>query len=587
MANLESQVAQYKAKIKECKLQLKKHISEYPANEYLHDLMKINENEKGNPIDFIIQTTMEKIQAKLFGKMRKEIKENIALSLNDFHFDIADSTLSNNEKSSSRSNERGKRTSNFTRFTAKRGFSKTNFLGIKPKRSAYNVTEPKSDARALTQQHTYNIEEDFEEYSENFSPKNDKARKVKSTIRLDDKKDTEGNETPSIGANMSKNRSDHYQKIKLIKSKVEDQILELKQLRPSITMTNNVKSVSLSKDIVKLSKKGDVNRSKAKAIRFSSKVSSNLSSEVLSRNDEVTPEAEEEDNSKQTTIKIPLKTIESSSNPEDSKDNMESKTELDKTDDDQPIIQKKDTLKTPLYKEVQARADLKSPSSSYDMRESVSPVVSVHASAKITLNKQDINFERLSDMTRSDAKAENNRRSQSEVDEYNDPELESRKNIGQFLLPTDNKNLNASAISGQSFASGRPKSAQVRKERHELEKGLIGLNLEISKMREEMEKCFHEDHLELNEIKSDHNDLRNFVIEEMNKTREEYHRRFTEFMAHINDILIEYKDSILVIQSYVDNQLVVSRRDRIDINIIIDSLIKKARYHDEISHNFR
>ena len=42
--------------------------------------------------------------------------------------------------------------------------------------------------------------------------------------------------------------------------------------------------------------------------------------------------------------------------------------------------------------------------------------------------------------------------------------------------------------------------------------------------------------------------------------KEEMHNRFTEFKAHINDVLLEYKESIIIIQSHVDNQLIINRR---------------------------
>ena len=73
---------------------------------------------------------------------------------------------------------------------------------------------------------------------------------------------------------------------------------------------------------------------------------------------------------------------------------------------------------------------------------------------------------------------------------------------------------------------------------------------------------------------------------ELKNIREENHREYTEFKGHINEILLEYKDSILIIQSYVDNQLIVSRRDRVDINLLLDKLMKKTKFYDELSKNF-
>ena len=63
-------------------------------------------------------------------------------------------------------------------------------------------------------------------------------------------------------------------------------------------------------------------------------------------------------------------------------------------------------------------------------------------------------------------------------------------------------------------------------------------------------------------------ELRNKIDEEFTNSKEELHRRFTEYKGHINEILLEYKESILVIQSYVDTQLIMSRRDRIGNNLL-------------------
>lgn len=50
--------------------------------------------------------------------------------------------------------------------------------------------------------------------------------------------------------------------------------------------------------------------------------------------------------------------------------------------------------------------------------------------------------------------------------------------------------------------------------------------------------------------------------------------------------MLEYKESILIIQSYVDSQLIVSKRDRIDMDIVLDKLMKKTKFHDKVSASF-
>lgn len=65
---------------------------------------------------------------------------------------------------------------------------------------------------------------------------------------------------------------------------------------------------------------------------------------------------------------------------------------------------------------------------------------------------------------------------------------------------------------------------------------------------------------DFDEIRDEFRHFQTEVRDEFLVTKEEVHRRYTEFKAHINDVLLEYKESILIIQSYVDNQLVINKR---------------------------
>lgn len=211
---------------------------------------------------------------------------------------------------------------------------------------------------------------------------------------------------------------------------------------------------------------------------------------------------------------------------------------------------------------------------SYDINESISPRAVRREEAKKFKNLErpdlNINFERLSDMSKSG---------------FIEDQRPSSQNV-KLLNPGRNQVENSDPFSVNSSISGRPHSAKVRNQRHELERGLIGLNINFNKLRDDLEDKTNLNYKELRELKQDFDEFREQVLEQFLTNKEQLHNRFTEFMAHINDIMLEYKDSILVLQSYVDNQLVVTRRDRIDMNIIIDSLHKKARYHDEVSKNF-
>ena len=149
------------------------------------------------------------------------------------------------------------------------------------------------------------------------------------------------------------------------------------------------------------------------------------------------------------------------------------------------------------------------------------------------------------------------------------------------LLSPLNKtnNLNAS-LSHNLTSSEKPENGEeslaktIKEERIEIEKGLIGLRIEIRKIEEEYTTKLSNHIKDFEEVRDDLIKFQQEVHDSFLVTREEMHRRYTEFKAHINEILLEFKDSILIIQSYVDNQLVINKRDRIDINTIIEVLIK-------------
>ena len=107
---MDSVVKRVEAKIKVAKTQLKDHIDSYPLNEYAHDLLKIKDSSSGsapkNPIDFIIQTTMEKLQAKLLIKIRQEMKQITHSGSTELNVDQTESANSRNENNNSKSGER-------------------------------------------------------------------------------------------------------------------------------------------------------------------------------------------------------------------------------------------------------------------------------------------------------------------------------------------------------------------------------------------------------------------------------------------------------------------------------------------------
>ena len=105
-------VKRLEAKVKLAKNQLKDHIDLYPINEYAQDLLKIKDSSSGSapktPIDFIIQTTMEKLQAKLLVKIRQEMKQITHSGSTELNVDQTESANSRVENENSKSNERSK-----------------------------------------------------------------------------------------------------------------------------------------------------------------------------------------------------------------------------------------------------------------------------------------------------------------------------------------------------------------------------------------------------------------------------------------------------------------------------------------------
>lgn len=109
---MDSLVKRLEAKVKVAKNQLKDHIDAYPINEYAQDLLKINDSSSGTapktPIDFIIQTTMEKLQAKLLVKLRHEMKQMTHSGSTERNVEQTESANSRIDNEQSKSNERSK-----------------------------------------------------------------------------------------------------------------------------------------------------------------------------------------------------------------------------------------------------------------------------------------------------------------------------------------------------------------------------------------------------------------------------------------------------------------------------------------------
>ena len=276
------------------------------------------------------------------------------------------------------------------------------------------------------------------------------------------------------------------------------------------------------------------------------------------------------------------KAYENASIPEEIKEQQE---EMDRSLNNTGIIQdkvEKVSINTPEKREDDMN-------SSIDIRQSLSPRAFMDNQGKDNLQNPDPNiyFERLSDMDKHDKKGHIREDSLDNKEDSFD-QKDSQNNRSEdvnSLRPQENNSPNAENASNPVLTSQseRPDSSHVRTKRHELERGIIGMNLELKKLRDDLENRINKDFIELKDLRTDFMEFRESVMEEIQNNKEEIHNRFTEFKGHVNNIMLEYKESILVIQSYVDSQLISSRRDRIDFNIVIENLLKKARYHDEVS----
>ena len=276
------------------------------------------------------------------------------------------------------------------------------------------------------------------------------------------------------------------------------------------------------------------------------------------------------------------KAYENASIPEEIKEQQE---EMDRSLNNTGIIQdkvEKVSINTPEKREDDMN-------SSIDIRQSLSPRAFMDNQGKDNLQNPDPNiyFERLSDMDKHDKKGhirEDSLDNKEDSFDQKDSQNNRSEDVNR-LRPQENNSPNAENVSNPVLTSQseRPDSSHVRTKRHELERGIIGMNLELKKLRDDLENRINKDFIELKDLRTDFMEFRESVMEEIQNNKEEIHNRFTEFKGHVNNIMLEYKESILVIQSYVDSQLISSRRDRIDFNIVIENLLKKARYHDEVS----
>lgn len=96
---------------------------------------------------------------------------------------------------------------------------------------------------------------------------------------------------------------------------------------------------------------------------------------------------------------------------------------------------------------------------------------------------QDISFCKLSEHS-NNIQEENKEDNDDDVDNAHDEEVEDH-NRNAFLSPENLSNPLKSTSSKLSMISDRPKSAQVRNKREEIERGLIGLNIELKRIDEE------------------------------------------------------------------------------------------------------
>ena len=95
---------------------------------------------------------------------------------------------------------------------------------------------------------------------------------------------------------------------------------------------------------------------------------------------------------------------------------------------------------------------------------------------------------------------------------------------------------------------------------NKLEKGLFGLRVELRKIEEELHNKIDNNSKEILEVQQELSHFQSEINDRFVVLREELHNEFTQFNAHMNEVLLEYKDSILIIQSHVDNQLIINKR---------------------------
>ena len=103
-------------------------------------------------------------------------------------------------------------------------------------------------------------------------------------------------------------------------------------------------------------------------------------------------------------------------------------------------------------------------------------------------------------------------------------------------------------------------SKRVEEQRINLEKGIFGLRVELRKVEEELNTKIVKNFIEFEELRDDFLEFQQKLNDDLLVLKEEIHNRHTQFKAHINEVLLEFKESILIIQSHVDNQLVLNKR---------------------------
>jgi len=311
------------ARTKTLKSKLKGHIDKYPLNEYAQDLIKVSndfEKEKSQtPLEYIIQITMERLQSKLLGKIRKEMRQLTNSCSSEKNAMQTDSNVSRVDKSSSLSNDKkrsqnSKKTPKINLKAKKQNDSRNKFkkhrvhtdprmikvLSAAASKSRSRFPNSAAINSEIIEEFPMYQHED-EEYTEgldtpqNHIPLNEKSQKLKESLWSNDKQ-------PFVNENSASKEFVQHQESELFSTlnMKNNPILKtkfMKTFKPSATMRpdkvevtdltiNKKHSQQSIKPISKLQNAAQENSKNG--IIFSSKQSSNISSEV-SRSESFSP----------------------------------------------------------------------------------------------------------------------------------------------------------------------------------------------------------------------------------------------------------------------------------------------------------